>query len=98
MAVIVSPAILARGSDDAITIGAAIRAANDLAEFATTQLLPAAADEISAAIAALFIAYGQAYQALRKQAELFHDFVALNLSAAAGSYASAEATGVSLLR
>lgn len=98
MAVTVSPAILATGSNDVITIGAVIRAANDLAEFAITQLVPAASDEISVVIAGLFAAYGQAYQVLSTQAAQVHDFIALTLSAAATSYASAEATSVSLLR
>jgi hypothetical protein len=34
-----------------------------------------AADEVSAAIAALFAAHGQEYQAMTAQAEVFHDQV-----------------------
>ncbi|MEK0834339.1 PE family protein, partial [Mycobacterium ulcerans] len=96
MAVVVSPAILATTSDKALTIGSLIREANRLAEFATTQLAPAAGDEISAAVATLFACYGQTYQTLGIAAARFHDEFVGNLRAAATSYASAEATNVSL--
>jgi predicted ATPase len=44
-------------------------------------LYSAAADEVSAAIAALFAAHGQEYQAIAAQAEAFHDqFVHLQSS------------------
>jgi PPE-repeat protein len=36
-------------------------------------VLPNAADDVSAAIAALFAAHGQEYQTLASQAEAFHD-------------------------
>ncbi|EUA88758.1 PE family protein [Mycobacterium ulcerans str. Harvey] len=49
----------------------------------TTAVLAAGADEVSAVIAALFAAHGQAYQTLSAQAAQFHDqFVAAMTSAA----------------
>ena len=56
----------------------------------TTGVVPAAADEVSAAIAAMFANFGQEYQFLSAQAEAFHaEFVNL-LSAGAGAYLSTE--------
>ncbi|MXI82010.1 PE domain-containing protein, partial [Mycobacterium tuberculosis] len=49
------------------------------------------ADEVSAAVADLFGAHAQAYQALSAQAALFHEQFVQALTAAAGRYASTEA-------
>lgn len=57
----------------------------------TTGVVAAAADEVSASVAALFGAYGQEYQALSAHAQAFHaQFVNL-LNAGAGAYLSTEA-------
>lgn len=57
---------------------------------ATTAIVPAAADQVSAAISAIFGDVGQEFQSLNAQAQAFHaEFVSL-LNAGAGSYASAE--------
>jgi hypothetical protein len=56
----------------------------------TTGVVPAAADEVSAAIAAMFGNFGQEYQLLSAQAHAFHaEFVNL-LNAGAGAYLSTE--------
>jgi hypothetical protein len=56
----------------------------------TTAVVPAAADEISAAIVALFGNFGQEFQSLSVQAQAFHaDFVGL-MNAGAGAYLSSE--------
>ena len=56
----------------------------------TTGVVPAAADEVSAAIASMFGNFGREYQFLNAQAEAFHaEFVNL-LSAGAGAYLSTE--------
>src|SRR6202007_1911977 len=56
----------------------------------TTGVVPAAADEVSAAISALFGNFGQEFQLLSAQAQAFHtQFVGL-MNASAGSYLSAE--------
>ena len=56
----------------------------------TTGVTPAAADEVSAAIAALFNSYGQEYQALSQQAAAFHEQFAQALSRGSGQDAAAE--------
>ncbi|BBX61268.1 hypothetical protein MSAS_04420 [Mycobacterium saskatchewanense] len=58
----------------------------------TTGVVPAAADEVSAAIASMFGSFGQEFQALSSQAQAFHaEFVNL-MNAGAGAYLSAEVT------
>lgn len=52
---------------------AALSEATAAAAIPTTQVLAAAADEVSAAIAELFGAHGQEFQALSAQASAFHD-------------------------
>ncbi|MEE6180032.1 PE family protein [Mycobacterium sp. 050134] len=56
----------------------------------TTGVVPAAADEVSAAIASMFGNFGQEFQALSSQAQAFHaEFVNL-MNAGAGAYLSTE--------
>jgi hypothetical protein len=52
---------------------------------------PAGADEVSAAIARLFVTHAQQYQALAAQAEAVHQQFVNALNAAAGAYAHTEA-------
>jgi PE family len=81
--VLTQPPIVAAAAADATTIGSAISAANATAAGATTGVLAAAEDKVSAAAATLFRAYAREYQATINQAAAFHDeFAAL---AAAGS-------------
>ena len=79
---------------DLATIGSDLSAAHTAAAAQTTGVLAAAEDEVSAAVAALFSAHGQGFQALSAQAGLFHDQFVQTLSAGAASYASTEATNV----
>jgi hypothetical protein len=60
-------------------------------------VIPAALDEVSAAIAAMFGAHGQSFQALSAQAALFHDQFVQALNAGASAYASADANVVQTL-
>ncbi len=60
----------------------------------TTGILAAGADEVSAAIAALFGAHGQAYQALSAQAAALHAQFVQSLNSASGAYAAAETANV----
>ncbi|WP_373194023.1 PE family protein, partial [Mycobacterium marinum] len=88
--VIVAPEMLEAAASDLANIGSAIGVANAAAALPTTSVL--AADEVSAAIAAVFGEHGQAYQAFSAQATAFHaDFVEA-LTTGVGSYAAAEAT------
>ena len=56
----------------------------------STGVVPAAADEVSAALAALFGAQGEMYQALSRQADAFHAQFIQALDAASDQYASTE--------
>ena len=89
--VIASPDVLASASQQLAGIGSSITSANTAAATPTTAVLAAAEDEVSAAIAALFSAHGQGFQALSAQAAAFHEQFVQALTAGAGSYVSAEA-------
>lgn len=94
---IAAPGILASAASDVGTIGSAIRTASANAAGSTAGVVAAAEDEVSAAIANLFAAYGQEYQAVLSQASAFHTEFTHALARAAGTYADAEAAGAALL-
>ncbi|EUA02368.1 PE family protein [Mycobacterium kansasii 732] len=96
--VIATPQVLTAAVDDLAGIGSAISAADAAAAASTTRLLPAAADEVSVAIAAFFGTHAEAYQALSAQAAAFHQQFVAALNAGAGSYAAAEAANASPLQ
>src|SRR6516164_9843406 len=87
--VLVAPDMLATAAADAAQIGSAVTAGNLAAAIPTTDVAAAGADEVSAAIAALFGSHARQYQA---QAATYYEQFVGNLSAAAASYAGAEAT------
>ena len=89
--VIAMPEALGTAATDLASLGSTLSTANAAAATPTTGMLAAAEDEVSAAIAALFSAHGQGFQALSAQAAAFHDQFVQALTASAGSYASAEA-------
>jgi triacylglycerol lipase len=91
--VIAAPEFVTVAASDLATIGSTIRSAHAAAG-ATTQIVAAAEDEVSAAIAAVFSAHGQGFQALGAQAAAFHAQFVQALNANAGSYAGAEAANV----
>ncbi|MCV7125755.1 PE family protein, partial [Mycobacterium lacus] len=93
--VVATPEALVAAAADLTNIGSTIGAASAAAAAPTTALLAAGADEVSAAIAALFGAYGQAYQGLNAQAAAFHQQFVQALTAGAGSYAATEAANAS---
>ncbi|ORC05160.1 hypothetical protein B1T48_22425, partial [Mycobacterium persicum] len=95
---IAAPEALMAATTDLANLGSTIGAANGAAAANTTRLLAAGADEVSAAIAGLFGAHGQAYQALSAQAAAFHDQFVQALAAGANSYAAAEAASASPLQ
>ncbi|MDP7705113.1 PE family protein [Mycobacterium sp. TY815] len=95
--VIAVPELVEVAAEDLEGIRSAVGEATASAAAATTSVLPAGADEVSTAIAALFGAHGQAFQAFSTRATLFHnEFVSL-LTSGAAQYASAEATAAALL-
>ena len=91
------PEMLAAAATDMESIGSALdTAATDVAG-PTTGLAPAAEDEVSAAVARLFGAYAQEYQAVIAKAEAFHSEFTLALAAAANAYTHAETAATALL-
>src|SRR5258708_25182898 len=94
---IAAPQYLASAATDLAGIRSIISEANTFAAGPTLGVLPAGADEVSVAIAALFDAHGQAYQALSAEAALFHDQFVQILNGAGSAYAAAEANAVRLM-
>ena len=95
--VIAAPQLLATAAADLADIGTTVSEANGAAAAVTTGLLPAAQDEVSEAVAALFGGYAQEYHALTAQAAEFHERLVQTLGASAGSYAAAEGANVTAL-
>jgi hypothetical protein len=88
---LVEPQFVAGAAADVANIGSQIGEARAAAAGSTTGLVAAAEDEVSAATASLFGAYGQQYQALLHQAGAFHDQFVAALGTSGNSYAQAEA-------
>ena len=85
------PELLAEAAGNLQGIGSAMTAGNSAAAPATTGVLPAAADEVSALTAAQFVAHAQMYQAVSAQAAAIHEMFVNTLGVSAGSYAATEA-------
>ena len=96
--VIAAPDMLAAAAADVAGIGSSLNEANAAAAASTTKVIPAAADEVSAAIASLFSSHGTAFQALSAQAAAFHSWFVQALNSAEGAYAAAEAANAGLLQ
>ena len=95
--VVALPETMSAAATDVVWIGSVVATANQGVAGATTGVLAAAEDEVSAAIAALFSAHGRGYQALSAQAAAFHAEFVQALSGAADAYAAAEAANTSPL-
>lgn len=94
----VLPATLATAATEVARIGSALSLASAVAAAQTSAVQAAAADEVSAAIAALFSAHGRDFQALSARAAAFHHEFVQALAAGAGSYAVAEIAAASPLQ
>ncbi len=68
---IAGPELLEAAAADVARIGSSVGAANATAATRTTEVLAAAGDEVSAAMASLFSRRAQEYQALSAQAAAF---------------------------
>ena len=95
--VITQPQLMASVAADIAEISSAIGAAKSAVAGPTTAVVAAAADEVSAAAAALFGRYGRQYQALLKQAAVFHEEFAAALAGAGQAYATAEAANAAAI-
>ena len=91
-AVLVVPDMLETAAADVARIGSAVTAGNLAAAVPTTELAAAGADEVSAAIAELFGAHAQEFQAAAARATTYYEQFVGTLSAAAASYLATEAT------
>ncbi|OBF51835.1 hypothetical protein A5756_18610 [Mycobacterium sp. 852002-53434_SCH5985345] len=85
------PDLLLAAAGQLQAIGSAVTAANSMAAFSITGVVPAAADEVSAMTAAAFAGYGQQYQAISAQASMIHEQFVSALGRSADSYAATEA-------
>src|SRR5208337_1286021 len=95
---VAAPEFLASAATDLGNIGSTLSEASAAAATQTTGVLAAAEDEVSAAIAAVFSAHGQGFQALGAQAAAFHDQFVQALSGAGSSYVLAEAANIAPLQ
>ncbi|SOJ53936.1 putative bifunctional chitinase/lysozyme [Mycobacterium simulans] len=96
--VVAVPEVLASAAADLEGIGRALRAVSAVTVASTTGLMPAAADEVSASIAALFGRFGQEYQSVNAQVAAFQARIVQTLTGNSQSYATAEATNASPLQ
>ena len=69
---VADPELMTSAASDLASIGSNVSAARMVAAARTVVVIPAAADEVSAGIAALFEAYSEEYQAISEQATAFH--------------------------
>jgi len=96
--VIAAPQFVTDAASNLARIGSTINAANAAALTPTTGVLAAGADDVSAAVASVFEAHAQAYQALSAQTAAFHNQFVQLMNAGAGQYAAAEAANASPLQ
>ncbi|MCW2662511.1 MAG: hypothetical protein JWP83_3663, partial [Mycobacterium sp.] len=96
--VVALPEMLATAATDVASLGSTLDAAHAAAAAQTTGVLAAAEDEVSAAIAALFSAHGQACQAAGARAAAFQNQFVQALTGGAQAYAGAEAANASPLQ
>jgi hypothetical protein len=92
------PEGVAAAAADLAGIGSTINSANSVAAFPTTSIVPAGQDAVSAAVADLFGAHGQAYANFSSQLADFHSQLVTNLRDNANSYADAETANASSLQ
>jgi PE family len=89
---IAAPEMMTAAAADLATIGSNVNAAHAAAAPRTVAVLPAAADEVSAAIASVFANHAQAFQELAGKAAAFNDQFVQTLKSGGAAYAQTEAT------
>ncbi len=95
---VVAPDLLVSAAAGLEDIGSALRTAHVAAAAPTSGLAAAAADDVSAAVTALFAKYGQEFQSLGAQAGAFHQEFVQALNGGALSYAATELASASPLQ
>jgi hypothetical protein len=93
-----SPDALATAAGDLTNIREAVNDATAFASRSATGILPAGADEVSAAITSLFNSHAQTFNALAAQGESFHKQFASLLSGAGNTYKGTEQAALQSLR
>ncbi|CAM4454308.1 PPE-repeat proteins [Mycobacterium basiliense] len=93
----VAPELVATATADLAGIGSAIGAANAAAAVATTTVLPSAADEVSAAIAAFLANYARQYRVLAGQVETLVEQFTRDILVGTKSYVAAESANLERL-
>ncbi|BBU20739.1 PE family protein [Mycobacterium xenopi] len=88
----VEPEELSVAAANLQSVGAAMHAQNLAMALSTTEVIPAAADEVSTLTAARFALQGQLYQLVSAQAAAIHQAFVAMLAASASSYTAAEAS------
>jgi hypothetical protein len=91
------PDALAAAASNLADIGSKISQANDAAAGATAEMVAPAADQVSAAVAALLGGHAQDYQALSSQMAAFHDQFVQGITAAGSAYGNTDAGNASLM-
>ncbi|AYE93767.1 PE family protein [Mycobacterium paragordonae] len=91
------PQAMVAAATDIEGIGATLSAASAAAAVPTSNVLAAAGDEVSAAIANLFGTFGLEYQDVVTQFEAFHNEFQRTLAAAGSAYVQAEAAAATAL-
>lgn len=89
---VVAPDVLETAAADVTQIGSALTAGHLAAAVPTTELAAAGADEVSEAIAALFGAHAEEYQAAAARAAAYSEQFVRALTAATSSYVATEAS------
>ncbi|MEZ0364152.1 PE family protein [Mycobacterium sp. pUA109] len=92
------PEALSAAARNLAAVGTALAAQNAAAAAPTTGVVPPAADEVSALIAAQFATHAQMYQAVTAQATAVHEMFVNMLGFGAGSYATTEAINAAASR
>jgi hypothetical protein len=93
-----APESVAVAATDLARIGSALNASNLAALAPTTGVLAAGADDVSAAVAGVFGAHAEAYQAISAQMTSFQQQFVQQVNAGAAQYAATEAQGVSSMQ
>jgi PE family len=92
-----APEALVAAASDLAGVGSTLSAANEAVAAPTAGVMAAAADQVSAQVAAFFSEHGLDYQQLNAQVSAFHERFVQALSAGAGTYAAAEANAAQTL-
>ncbi|MGO9381576.1 MAG: PE family protein [Mycobacterium sp.] len=95
--VLAAPEALATAASDLAGIGSTLGTASAAVAAPTTGVLAAAADEVSAQVAALLSGHGLGYQQLSARLAAFHEQFVQALSAGASTYAAVEANAAQTL-